>query len=93
MQDLLPNKIALCKSARKKNRTKKKIRGRNSRGNSAHALERHLYSVYSGQIWLGNIDQRGNAYTAKTIRGKPIGTFDSLKGAAGAVSDTAEAAA
>lgn len=91
MQDLLKNK-APRKSGRKKIRQKKKIRGRNSRRSSVRPVERHHLSIYSGTTWLGNVDQRGDAYTGKTVAGRKIGVFGSLKVAADAVSDTAEAA-
>jgi hypothetical protein len=74
-------------------RRKRKIRGRNSHCSSARAVERHSLSVYSGTIWLGLIEQVGDQFTAKTIKGKKIGIFGNLKLAAGAISDTAEAAA
>jgi hypothetical protein len=93
MQDLLPLKKASRKSEREKIRRKKKIRGQNSRCSSARAVERHSLSVYSGTIWLGNVDQHGNEYTARSIRGKKIGCYATLTAAADAVSATAEAAA
>jgi hypothetical protein len=92
MQDLLPNKNAPRNSERNKNRRKKKIRGRNSRHSSARAVERHSLSVYSGTIWLGSIEQVGDEFTAKTIKGKKIAVFGSLTAAADAVSAIAEAA-
>jgi hypothetical protein len=92
MQDLLKNKIAPRKSERKKIRRKKKIRGRNSRRSSVRPVERHHMSIYSGTTWLGNVDQRGNEYTARSIRGKKIGCYATLTAAADAVSATAEAA-
>jgi hypothetical protein len=88
MQDLLPNNNAERKSQRKKHRSKKKIRGQDSRRASARAVERHQLSVYSGIIWLGDVNQHGNEFTAKTIRGKKIGCFASLAAAANAVSVT-----
>jgi hypothetical protein len=75
MQDLLPNKNAERKSQREKICTKKKTRRRNSRRAAARPVERHSLSIYSGSTWLGNIEQRGNEYTAETIRGKRIGRF------------------
>jgi hypothetical protein len=53
---------------------------------------RHSFSVYSGQDWLGNVEQRGDLFTTKTIPGRKIGSFDSMKAAADAVRATAEAA-
>ena len=85
MQDLLPNKNAERKSARKKIRTKKKMHGRNSRRVSARPVERHSLSIYSGSIWLGNIEQLGNEFTAETVCGKRIGRFATLTAAANAV--------
>jgi hypothetical protein len=85
MQDLLPNKNAERKSQRKKICTKKKTRRRNSRRAAARPVERHSLSIYSGSTWLGNIEQRGNEYTAETIRGKRIGCFATLTAAANAV--------
>jgi hypothetical protein len=93
MQDLLPNKNAERKSQRKKIFTKKKkMRGRNSRRASTRPVERHSMSVYSGTLWLGSIEQVGDEFTAKTIKGKKIAVFANLKAAADAVSATAEAA-
>jgi hypothetical protein len=86
--DLIANKIRKRKSRREKIRRKRKIRGRNSRRSSARAVERHSLSVYSGTVWLGNVEQRDNEFTAKTIRGKKIGCFASLAAAANAVSVT-----
>jgi hypothetical protein len=92
MQDLLPLQNAPRKSEHEKIRRKKKIREQNSRRSSARAVERHSLSVYSGTIWLGSIEQVGDAFTAKTIKGKKIGIFGSLKLAADAISDVAGAA-
>jgi hypothetical protein len=89
----MPNKIAPRKSERKKNRRKKRIRRRNSRRTDARPVERHHLSIYSGTTWLGNVDQHGNEYTARSIRGKKIGCYATLTAAADAVSATAEAAA
>jgi hypothetical protein len=88
MQDLLPPKNAERKSQRKKIRTKKKIRGRNSRLASARPVEQHSLAIYSGTTWLGDVEQRDNEFTAKTIRGKRIGCFASLAAPANAVSVT-----
>jgi hypothetical protein len=85
-KDLLPNKFARRTSRRGKSATKKKI-------NSAARAERHSLAIYNGQIALGFVEQRGDAFTAKTIKGKKIGIFGNLKLAADALSDTAEAAA
>ena len=93
MTKALPNKIGKRKHARRKIRPKRKNPRENSRRASARAVERHLLSVYSGTNWLGLVEQVSNAFTAKTIRGKKIAVFGSLKAAADAVSDTAEAAA
>ena len=90
-KDLLPKKIGKRKSARRKIRPKKKIRGRNSRRSSAGAVERRSLSVYSGTIWLGLIEQVGEEFTAKTITGKKIGIFGNLKLAADAMSAKAAA--
>jgi hypothetical protein len=90
--DLIANKIGKRKSRREKIRRKRKIR-RNSSRSSARAVERHSLAVYSGTIWLGSIEQVGDAFTAKTIKGRKIAVFGSLTAAADAISDTAEAAA
>jgi hypothetical protein len=92
MQDLLPNKNARRKSARGKVRNKKKNPRGNSRRASARALERRSLAVYDGQNWLGNVEQIGGQFTARTIKNKKIAVFGSLKAAADAVSDTSEAA-
>jgi hypothetical protein len=86
--DLVPNKTTSRKSPRKKNRTKKKFRGRNCWRTSAQPVEQHSLAIYSGTTWLGDIEQHGNEFTAKTIRGKKIGCFASLAAAANAVSVT-----
>ena len=91
-KDLLPKKIGKRKSARRKIRPKKKNTRGNSRRSPARAVERHSLSVYSGTVWLGNVEQRGNQFTAKSIRGKKIGCFGTLTAAADAVSAIAEAA-
>ena len=54
------NKIAQRKSAR----------GKICRKNSKRAVERHSLAVYDGQNWLGSVEQRGEMFTAKTVRGK-----------------------
>jgi hypothetical protein len=90
--DLVPNKIRPRKTERKKNCAEKKIPGRNSPRPTARPVERHSLAVYSGTIWLGSIEQVGDEFTAKTIRGKKIAIFGNLKAAADAVSATAEAA-
>jgi len=93
VKDLMPNKNAPRKSERKKIRRKRKRLRGNSPEVSKRAAERHSFAVYSGQNWLGSVEQRGDAFTAKTIKGKKIGIFGNLKRAADAISDTAEAAA
>ena len=85
MQDLLANKNAERKSQRKKICTKKKMRRRNSRRAAARPVERDSLSIYSGTIWLGNVEQRGNEFTAETVRGKRIGCFATLTAATNAV--------
>jgi hypothetical protein len=80
----LPNKFTRRKRPRAKSPSKNKI-------NRAARDERHLFSVYAGQSWLGNVEQRGDAFTARTIRGRKIGVYATLKVAADAVSG-AEAA-
>ena len=80
--DLIANKIGKRKNRRAKSATNKKI----------NRVERHSFSVYHGQNALGFVEQRGDAFTAKTIKGKKIGIFGSLKLAADAISDVAEAA-
>jgi hypothetical protein len=79
MQDLLPNKNAPRKSERKKIRRKRKRLRGNSPEVSKRAAERHSFAVYSGQNWLGSVEQRGDAFTAKTIKGKKIGIFQELR--------------
>lgn len=92
MKDLLSEKIGKRKHARGKIRPKKKNPRENSRRASARAVERHVLSVYSGTVWLGSIEQVGDAFTARTRRGRKIGVYRTLKVAADAVGDTAEAA-
>jgi len=92
VQDLLPNKKSQRKSRRAKIRQKKQARRGNSRKISGRAVERHLLAVYSGQNCLGSVEQRGDTFTAKTVNGRKLGSFASLKSAADAVSATAEAA-
>jgi hypothetical protein len=92
MKDSLPNKNARRKSTREKIRRKKKNPRDDSRKASARAVERHSLSVYAGTVWLGNVEQVGDTFTARTIKNKKIAVFNSLKAAADAVSATAEAA-
>lgn len=91
-KDLLPKKIGKSKSARRKIRPKKKNARENPRRSPARGAERHSLSIYAGTTWLGNVEQRGDQFTATSIRGKKIGRFDSLTAAADAVSAIAEAA-
>jgi hypothetical protein len=78
-------------SERKKIRRKtKRLRG-NSPEVSKRAAERRSFSIYDGQNWLGSVEQRGDAFTAKTIKGKKIGIFANLKLAADAISAKAAA--
>ena len=83
-KDLLPNKFARRKSGRGKSATNKKI-------NRSARAERHSFAIYSGQNWLGSVEQCGDAFTAKTIKGKKIGIFGNLKLAADAISAKAAA--
>src|SRR5262249_28200318 len=92
MQDLIKNKSPRRKTARRKIRAKKKNTPGNSRRPSGRAAERHSLSVYAGTTWLGNVEQRGDRFTAKSVGGKKIGCFDNLSAAADAVSAIAEAA-
>jgi hypothetical protein len=92
MKDSLPNKIAQRKSKRGKIRRKKKIRERNCPQRLERAAERHSFTIYSGQNWLGSVEQRGDQFTARTNKNKKISVFDNLKAAADAVSNAAEAA-
>jgi hypothetical protein len=92
MPDLLPTKNRKRKSARRKIRSKKKNPRGNSRRVSPRPLERHFLAIYAGTTWLGNVEQRGPEFVAKTVRGKKIGCFDSLTAAPDAVSAIAEAA-
>lgn len=91
-KDLLPKKMEKRKSARGKNRSKNNTPRGNSRRSSARAVERRSLAVYSGTNWLGSIEQRGDTFTAKTIKGRKIGVFGSMKAAADSVGATAEAA-
>jgi hypothetical protein len=92
MQDVIKNKSSQRKTARRKIRAKKKNTPGNSRRACGRAAERHLLSIYAGTTWLGNVEQRGDRFTAKSVRGKKIGCFDSLTSAADAVSAIGEAA-
>jgi hypothetical protein len=85
MRDL-PNKQRKRKRPNTKSAPKKKI-------NRAARTERHLFSIYSGQNWLGSVEQRGARFTARAISGKKLGAFDTLTLAADAVGAIAEAAA
>ena len=75
----LPNKNRKRKSGRAKNPTGNKI----NRG--TRAIERHLLEIYNGQHWLGRVEQRGDVFVAKTIDGKKLGAFRSMKAAADAM--------
>lgn len=43
-------------------------------------------AVYDGQRRVGTIIKRGDRFAAKDINGRRLGTFDSLKAAADAIS-------
>ena len=85
-KDLLPNKFARRKSSRGKSATNKKT-------NRSARAERHSFAIYSGQNWLGSVEQCGARFTARAVSGKKLGAFDTMTLAADAVSVTAEAAA
>lgn len=80
----MPNKRRKRKRPNIKSTRKKKI-------SSGAGVVRHSLAIYSGQIALGFVEQRGDAF-AKVANGKKLGTFDSLKLAADAISATAEVA-
>ena len=89
--DCVANPGRLIDIRQKQSSTGKK-RPRKKKINSAARAERHSLAIYNGQVAVGFVEQRGDAFTAKAANGKKIGTFGSLKLAADAISATAEAA-
>jgi hypothetical protein len=89
---IMPSQKANAIAARLRRKSRRARSARKKKINSAARAERQSFTIYSGQNWLGSVEQCGARFTARAISGKKLGAFDTLSLAADAISATAEAA-